>query len=271
MSRHDPRVWSAFVVLLASLFAAAPLPAQTHKAPPGTTGGSARTTLLKGGEMLELLSVYVPRNESEVQRLAADSRDTEAGMTQELEKTRTLATAAEGRARIMKEEQEATRVRRDVARKSKDAAATAELEAAYVRQDREQSYLEDLRNALRADIDRIEAEREAAASRTKALELELRVVQRYREITNRDRKSSGADAKGGAGAASEARTAATTAEAPTPGQTAEYRSLLRDMLDAQRDAAGRWSTAAARRQALAEKKIKQLDAYTRLTAPSTGR
>ena len=64
---------------------------------PTTTGGSARVTLLKGGEMGELLTVYVPRNESEVQRLLADSRDTEAGMVGAVERTQKLMLEAEGR------------------------------------------------------------------------------------------------------------------------------------------------------------------------------
>ncbi len=258
----------AGIVVLVGVCAAARLAAQAPTAPPGTTGGSARTTLLKGGEMGELLTVYVPRNESEVQRLLGDSRDMELGMAKEVESTRKLATEAEGRARIMKEELEATRVRRDVARRSKDAAAISELEAAFQRQDREHTYLEDLRDALRADIDRIDAEREAAASRSKALELELRVVQRHRVLTNPRRNEPSSSS--GAGTTPDVRAAAAntpTSVTPSPGEIAHYCTLMRDMLDAQRDAAGRWATAADRRRSLAERKIRQLDALTRLSAP----
>jgi hypothetical protein len=251
------------VVALAWMLSAAVSAAQTRP-DATTTGGSARVSLLKGGEMGELLTVYVPRNESEVQRLLADSRDTEASMEGAVERTQKLVIEADGRARIMKEELEATRVRRDVARKLKDAAAMAQLESAFQRQDREHSYLEDLREALRADIDRIETERQAAASRTKALELEMRVVQRHRVLTSPNRSASGS----GSGT----QPAAAAVRTPTPEELAHYRGLLRDMLDAQRDAAGRWATAAERRRVLAERKIKQLEALTRLTAPkSSGR
>lgn len=226
------------------------------KADPATMSGSARATLLRGGQLGELLSVYVPRNESEVQRLLGDSRDAEQAVLNEVERTRDLALDADGRARIMKEELEATRVRRDVARRAKDATAMAELEQAFQRQDRERAYLEDLRDALRADIERQTAEREAAASRTKALELEVRVVQRNRELTSPPPGASGS------------RTASAPPPAPTAAALAQYRALLRDMLEAQRTAADRWATAAERRRLLAERKIRQLDALTRLATPA---
>ena len=238
------------------------IPGRAHaqaRADTTTTSGSARATLLRGGEMGELLTVYVPRNESEVQRLLGDSRDAEQSVLNEAERTRKLALDADGRARIMKEEMEATRVRRDVARQAGDAAALAQLEQAYQRQDRERAYLEDLRDALRADIERQDAEREAAASRTRALELEVRVVQRNRELTSPPHGSSST------------RGVATTAPAPSAEALHQYRVLLREMLEAQRLAAGRWATAAERRQLLAERKIRQLDALTRLAAPTTRR
>ena len=239
---------------------------------PATTSGSARATLLRGGEMGELLSVYVPRNESEVQRLLGDSRDAEQSVLNEVERTQKLAQDADGRARIMKEEMEATRVRRDVARQANDAASLAQLEQAYQRQDRERAYLEDLRDALRADIERQDAEREAAASRTRALELELRVVQRNRELTSPPRGSSSTRTAATGAPAPSAAASATPAPAPSAAALTQYRALLRDMLEAQRLAAGRWATAAQRRQLLAERRIRQLDALTRLTAPPpTGR
>lgn len=224
-------------------------------APAAPAAGSARATLLRGGELGELLSVYVPRNESEVQRLLNDSRDMEASFLDEVERTRKLALDADGRARIMKEELEATRVRRDVARRAKDAEAIAELEAAFQRQDRERTYLEDLRDALRADIERMGAEREAATTRTKALELELRVVQRNRALTTPPPSAPGT------------RTVSTTVPPPSPEAMTQYRAMLRDMLEAQRVAADRWATAAERRRLLAERKIRQLDALSRLSTP----
>ncbi|HEX5633618.1 MAG TPA: hypothetical protein VFX50_10325, partial [Gemmatimonadales bacterium] len=136
MPLRIPRVSLPLAAALALLSAAGEAHAQARP-DPTTVNGSARATLLRGGEMGELLSVYVPRNESEVQRLLNDSRDMEVSFRDEIERTRKLALDADGRARIMKEELEATRVRRDVARRAKDAAAMAELEQAFQRQDRE--------------------------------------------------------------------------------------------------------------------------------------
>ena len=259
MPLHIPRAVLGTALVLLSC--AGEAHAQSGSTPSATTGGSARATLLKGGEMGELLSVYMPRNESEVQRLLGDSRDSERGYLDEIERTRKLALDADGRARIMKEEMEATHVRLDVARRAKDAAAMAELEKAFQRQNHERAYLEDLNNALRVDIERLTAEREAAVSRSTALELELRVVQRNRELL----KPRTAPAGGRT-------TAPAAAVTPSPEALAQYRGLLRDMLEAQRGAADRVATAAERRRVLAERKIRQLDALTRLTAPTpTGR
>ena len=49
---------------------------------------------------------------------------------------------------------------------------------------------------------------------------------------------------------------------------AEYRSLLHDMLDAQRTAAERVRDAAERRRLAADRRLKQLESLGRLTEPA---
>lgn len=235
---------SPVVLILAALLAGispASMPARAQ-APSDTTSRPLLTgnaaTLLKGGEMGELLAVFVPRGEAEVQRLLDDARRAEQSAAAEIESTRRLATNADDRARIMKEELETTRVRWEVARREQNQPATNELDATYRRQSRERQYLEQMREALRADADRLEAERAAATARVKALELELKVAQSNAQLS-----------------------AAPTAEA-----MAQYRELLRDMLVADGQAADRGRDAADKRRLVADKRLRQLDALERLSA-----
>jgi hypothetical protein len=226
---------------LAALPARAQAPADTVRRSP-LTGNSA--TLLRGGPMGELLAVYVPRLETEVQRLLEDARELERWAMDEVESTRRLALDADGRARIMREEIQTTRVRWDVARAAKDAAALAALDAAHKRQVRERTYLEQLRDALRADADRIEADRSAATARVKALELELLVARKNLDLSG---------------------------PVASPAAVAQYRALLRQMLDAQQAAAIRARDAADRHRLVAERKLRQLETLNRLSVPETPR
>jgi hypothetical protein len=202
--------------------------------------GSAES-LLRGGEMGELLAVYVPRGSMEVQHQLDDARTSDRSAATMVDGTRRLAADADGRARIMREELQSNRVRFDVARKSQDAVATTELEAAYKRQSRELDYLTQVRDALRADADRMDADRAAASAHIHALELELAVAQKHIELS-RGRK-------------------------PTAATVSQYRLLLHDMLDAQRTAAERVRDAAERRRLVADRRLKQLESLNKLSEP----
>ena len=143
----------------------------------------------------------------------------------------------------MREELQATRVRMDVARKARDQAAGTELDATYKRQTRELEYLLQLRDALRADADRLEAERSAASAHTRSLELEFNVARKNAELT----------------------------VTQLPNAVEQYRTLLREMLSAQRLAAERWRDAAERRRLVAEGRLRQLDLLTKLSPPKPRR
>ena len=140
-------------------------------------------SLLRGGEMGELLAVYVPRGSMEVQHQLDDARASDRSAATMVDGTRRLAADADGRARIMREELQSNRVRYDVARKAGDPVATAELEAAYKRQSKELDYMTQVRDALRADADRMDADRVAASAHIHALELELAVARKHLELS----------------------------------------------------------------------------------------
>jgi len=198
-------------------------------------------TMLRGGEMGELLAVYMPRGAGEVQHQLDDARGSDRAAATTVDGTRRLAADADGRARIMREELQSNRVRYDVARRAQDHVATTELDAAYKRQSKELEYLTQMRDALRADADRMDADRVAAAAYIHALELELAVSTRHSQLT--------------------------TGKRPPDATVAQYKLLLHDMLDAQRTAAERVRDAAERRRLAADRRLKQLESLGKLTEP----
>ena len=198
-------------------------------------------SFLRGGEMGELLAVYVPRGTAEVQHQLDDARASDRAAATMVDGTRRLAADADGRARIMREELQSNRVRYDVARKAQDNVATGELDAAYKRQTKELDYLTQMRDAIRAEADRMDADRVAAAAYIHALELELTVSTRHAQLS--------------------------TGKRPPDATIAQYRLLLHDMLDAQRTAAERVRDAAERRRLAADRRLKQLESLSKLTEP----
>ena len=239
MAIRLPIAFSLAVLFLVGVLVPVP---SLSQAPPDSTlrSGLAGTTatMLRGGEMGELLSVYVPRGEAEVQRQLDDSRAVERSAMEEIEGTRRLATDADGRARIMREELQTTRVRADVARQTRDLTATSKLDGTYRRQTHELDYFQQLHDALRADADRLEAERSAASARTRALEYELVVARKNAELL----------------------------VTQLPNAVTQYRALLHDMLTAQKAAAERSRDAAELRRLVADRRLRQLESLTRLTA-----
>ena len=233
------------VAVLCSLIAAAPHPARAQ-ARPDTSGRAAivgtAESMLRGGEMGELLAVYVPRGAGEVHHQLDDARASDRAAATMVDGTRRLAADADGRARIMREELQSNRVRYDVARKAQDNVAATELDAAYKRQSKELDYLTQMRDALKADAERMDADRIAAAAYIHALELELAVSTRHAQLS--------------------------TGKRPPEATIAQYKLVLHDMLDAQRTAAERVRDAAERRRLAADRRLKQLETLTKLTQPA---
>jgi len=192
--------------------------------------------MLQGGTVGELLSLNVPRTEAEIQQRLDEARSLERMADGELETGGRLADEATSRAKIMEEEMEVTKARRDAAKKAKDKAAAADLDASVKKQTIELKYLERLRETLRADLDRLGSSKASAEAAAKSLELELHVVRKQ----------------------------AVLGAQPTPESVNEYRTLLRQMLVAQRDAADRVREASDKRKRVAEQRLKQLDALAKL-------
>lgn len=199
------------------------------------------TSLLRGGPLGELMSVYPPRAIDEVQKQLEYSRNLAKAAEADIAESRRLAQAAEGRVKIMSEELETTKTRLGVAKKLKNEADQASLEPDVKRQEAEKKYLERLRDALRADAASLDGQMDAAAARVKALDLELDVARRHTQLS--------------------------TTVAPTPDDIADYRARLRKMLDAQSDASKRVKAAADKSQEVADRRLKQLDALSKLTTP----
>ncbi|HET7903461.1 MAG TPA: hypothetical protein VFM17_02770 [Candidatus Eisenbacteria bacterium] len=195
-------------------------------------------TMLQGGAMGELLSIYVPRPESEIRTSMGFARDLAVTTMREIETARRLAMESEGRLRVIKEEIETTKVRRDVAKKAKDEAQKNQLDGVVKRQERERDYLQRLFDAMRADTERLDADRAAADSWVKSLEEESLVARRQAEIGARE---------------------------PSPDEAADYRGRLRRMLDAQKQASERWEKASELRKLVAERRIKQLEALSKIS------
>lgn len=215
-------------------------------APSATTAlaglqSDAPTSLLRGGPLGELMSVYPPRGSDEVQRQLGYARDLQRSAEADIEGSRQLAAAAEGRVRIMSEELQTTKTRLSVAKKLKNDADRATLEADVQRQEAEKKYLERLRDALEADATSLDRQKDAAQARVKALELELDVARRHAQLA--------------------------TSTAPTPKDIEGYRELLRRMLNAQSSSAGAWKAAADKAQEVADRRLKQLDALAKLGQP----
>jgi hypothetical protein len=221
----------------ASIAVAASSHAQTS---PDTTSPPAASSelgaLMQGGVMDQLLSVSVPRKEEEIQQLIDEAKSLERLSASELASSHGIASEADSRAKIMSEEMGVTKAKRDAAKKSKDKAAFAELDATYKKQERGLKYLEQLRDAARADEDRLQSAQAAAEAQGKALDLELKMARKRAEI--------GANPAGPA--------------------VTEYKNMLRQMLESQREAANRAGEASDKRKKLVEQRLKQLEALAKL-------
>src|SRR5499427_8731050 len=238
--RRSPIAFTVLVLALAPVPHAARAQVRADTSQRAAIVGTSES-LLRGGEMGELLAVYMPRGTNEVQHQLDDARASDRAAATTVDGTRRLAADADGRARIMREELQSNRVRYDVARKAQDNVATTELDVAYKRQSKELDYLTQMRDALKADADRMDADRVAAAAHIHALELELAVSTRQAQLA--------------------------TGKRPPDATVAQYRLLLHDMLDAQRTAAERVRDAAERRRLAADRRLKQLESLGRLTEP----
>jgi hypothetical protein len=186
--------------------------------------------------MGELMAVTVPRSKPEIQRLLDEARNLEDMAETEIRANSGLATEAEGRAKIMHEELNVTQAKRDAAKKAKDKVATAELDATYKKQERQYKYLTQLLDATRADADRLQSAKAAAQATAKSLALELQLSQKQAQLGDN----------------------------PPPQALDEYRSLMRNMLQAQGDAADRTRQASDKRKKLVEERLKQLNALSKL-------
>jgi len=233
--------WYAVRFVLFALLALSPL--KGSQQPPGA--GDARIglesglspSLLKGGPLGELLSIYPPRKPEEVQQLLGLARSEQESAQKDIAESRRIADAADGRVRIMNDEVQTTKTRLSVAKKEKNASDRTALESELKRQKAELKYIERVRDAYKSDSALLDSRSNAASARAKALELEVDVSRKYDVVARSD---SAADIAG-------------------------YRDALKKMLTARQEAADHVADSASSEKAVATRRLKQLDALAKIS------
>jgi len=228
--------WVA-VILIAATLGPARGTADTVIPPVSPATLAPSTNSLLRGTVAELLSVYMPRDVKDLQTQLQNAREFQIAATSQINTARALAAEADGRATIMKEEIETTKAKRSAAKKAKDKPAMDALDATSQRQENEREYLENLRDAMMAEADRVETEQAAMAARVKSLELETLVSSKNEELRGPLANSQSAT---------------------------QYQTLLRNLLDAQRDTADKFRLAAEKDKRVTERRIAQLKALSKL-------
>jgi hypothetical protein len=244
MTQRMQRVhWYAFAFVLFSLFTLTPLvgaqlPSGTGDARVGLASGLP-PSLLNNGAYGELLAIYTPRNPDEIQRLLGLARSDKESAEKDIAESRRLATAADGRVRIMNEEVKTTETRLSVAKKEKSAADRKTLDAELKRQKAELRYIERVRDGTQSDAVLLESQSNAATARVKALELETDVAKKYDGLV--------------------------AVRTDGSSDIASYRDVLKRMLTAREEAANHEVDAASKEKTVATRRLKQLDSLSKLS------
>ena len=229
-------------LVVLSIIAAAPLMGSQLPPNPGDAlvglEAGLPPSLLRSGPLGELIMVYTPRNPDELQRLLNLARSDRDSAEKDTAESRRLAAAADGRVRIVNEEVQTTKTRLSVAKKAKNESDSTTLAVELKRQEAEMKYIERVRDTNRADAADLDSQNVAASARVKALELEVDVARKYNEVI--------------------------AAGAESSPVIAGYQEALKQMLSAQQEAADREADAASKQKILAVRRLKQLDALSKL-------
>src|SRR5678816_3098033 len=105
----------------------------------GVLSGSPSS--LKAGPQAELMSVFTPRSQDEIQRRLEFARTNQEYAERDIAVSKRLVQEAEGRVKISSEELGTTRTRLSVAKKANNAADRQTLELALKRKKKEKKYL----------------------------------------------------------------------------------------------------------------------------------
>ena len=194
-------------------------------------------TLLRGGTIGEVFAIYVPRGESFIANSLNFARSLSKEASNDLLEAQRREIDGKGRLKILVEELRTSKTRRDVAKKTKDDARYREFETAVKQQEQERKYLEQMGQTLETNIERLESDRAAADAYAKALEMELDVARKHIQLN---------------------------ASEPTSLEISAYTDMLRNMLDAQRNAADQWVSAGELRKRVAERQLRQLQTLNKL-------
>lgn len=182
------------------------------------------------------LSLVPLRPQTEIAASVSAARADVSAVDAELAPARQRAVLAKGRLAIQKEELETIQTRQKVAKQAKQEAEVATLKTQAELKKREIAYLTRTEDAELADVNRLEAERDAANARVAMYEreLELAMLRTSPNVTGADPRLT---------------------------------DLVKRTLEAQKTAADKAADAAARAKALAERQLTQLKALGKLSAP----
>jgi hypothetical protein len=107
------------------------------------------------------------------------------------------------------------------------------------RQEAERKYLVSLRDAMNADMESLNSQRIAAGAQVKALQIESDAAKKHDEIV--------------------------AANSEKASNTTSYAALLKQLFSARKEAADRALEAASKQTSVASRKLKQLDALSKLS------
>jgi len=196
-------------------------------------------SILRGGKTGELMAVYTPRSEDEIQRLLDNAKSSQLSAENNYAESVRLAQSANGQLQIMTEELRTTQTRLSVAKKAKNSSDVLVLTGEAKRQQAEKKYLVSLANAMNADMASLDSQRAAAGAQVKALQIESDAAKKHNDIV--------------------------AANLEKESDSTSYAALLKQLFSAQMTAANRALDAASKQNAVASRKLKQLDALSKLS------
>ncbi len=196
-------------------------------------------SILRGGTTGELMAVYTPRSPEEIQRLLEIAKSSQQSAENSYAESVRLAQSASGQLQIMTEELRTTETRLNVAKKAKNSSDVSLLTNEAKRQEAERKYLVSLRDAMNADMESLNSQRIAAGAQVKALQIESDAAKKHDEIV--------------------------AANSEKASNTTSYAALLKQLFSARKEAADRALEAASKQTSVASRKLKQLDALSKLS------
>jgi len=234
LSRAPRPARPLLAVALLAAFLLAPVVVRAQGATDSSSTTTAVTSVEESNPSLGLVPTR-PQGEitADINAAKAEASASEASLAPARER----AVIAKGRLNIQKEELQTLETRMKLAKQIKNGSEMATLKVSIDKARRQLAYLARTEEAMRADVDRLEAEREAAKATITMFERELEL-----QMLRNSPGIAGVDPR--------------------------FPDLVRRTLDAQKSAADKRADAAARARSVAERQLTQLKALDKMAAPA---